>query len=716
MLSILLTLFVIAGFGLSLFLIVLLFLNPKNYRISDGDPTIIILKLVEAHRETLPVNTSHGWNLASCSSSLRCWKKELSFNIIGSPLVVYACSKEINCAAVILLNVIADVSTWPEWDIHAQDQNVHLELPENPLLHGDAYMQCDQLVLTTSKLKAKPEVEMFRFGNLESNGTGWILLWNAKQLDWILYIAQPIDNDTGNEESKCLLTAIWGCQLKQPTCNIPEALCTKVLNLSEAIALSQLKIRPFESMVHASFKYPHVPTIHSALSDLPCNPCVLLKHEKKEQITSFQNRVLAVLPHSPHKPLTISNVAGFSLILYPMKKTHKSCTNGNSSPAEEKRKSRRRQKFRSDSVTSAFPRLKHLDIENRRSSSLSNPLRKKLPELTVTQPEEEASPPQRSSSHSFLDVLFQRRRSSDGTSKRSRSPSPSIKISTKEKRNRFSFEKTASMSSQEDSCGLLCPDMELSDSCSDAERSCFEFARNIQNENIDFQSIGDYSITAVLQENLRSSMLEKDTSEEEQKIVSGGWIFKEASKDVTLLKKITNFDSCVVASYLSKGIINSPSLVVWKTLCNPLTRFMYDDTIKKITVLKEYPNGQKLIHMYNESVSLLRKEVQDFCILQTEKKQGNQYILGFHSVKDDLCPIVKDVVRGTIIASGWIVENVPENPHSSVVSYLVQMIVSSPETSTMEDISSVQSQCINNLSVYLSTKPVCYSQSDGSSC
>lgn len=55
------------------------------------------------------------------------------------------------------------MSTWSEWDIQVQDQTVHLELPENPSLHGDAYMQCDQLVLTSSMLKADPEVQMFRY-------------------------------------------------------------------------------------------------------------------------------------------------------------------------------------------------------------------------------------------------------------------------------------------------------------------------------------------------------------------------------------------------------------------------------------------------------------------------------------------------------------------------------------------------------------------------
>lgn len=52
--------------------------------------------------------------------------------------------------------------------------------------------------------------------------------------------------------------------------------------------------------------------------------------------------------------------------------------------------------------------------------------------------------------------------------------------------------------------------------------------------------------------------------------------------------------------------------------------------------------------MYNETVSFLKKEVQDFCLLQTEKIEGNQYILGFHSVKNEICPPVKDIARGVV--------------------------------------------------------------------
>lgn len=121
-------------------------------------------------------------------------------------------------------------------------------------------------------------------------------------------------------------------------------------------------------------------------------------------------------------------------------------------------------------------------LESRRSSSLSTPVRKKPPELTVTRADEDSKPPQRSSSHSFLNVFFQRRRSSD-TSKRSRSPSP-IRNSSIDKRNKFSYEKTSSLSSQEDPTDflLLANPNDVSD-VSDVEKSYLKIDDSIQSKN-----------------------------------------------------------------------------------------------------------------------------------------------------------------------------------------------------------------------------------------
>lgn len=164
------------------------------------------------------------------------------------------------------------------------------------------------------------------------------------------------DSESSNES--CLLTTIWGLELNHPyKFNIPELLCSKVLNLSEAIKYSQLKLRPFQSLLRtSSMTAPHFPSIQSALDDLPTKPCVLLEHDIKELPSCSQ--VLAVKPFSIHKPLTSKNISGFSLTLCPLKKGSKSATVCDSFTSDEKRKSRRRQKFRSDSISAHIPRIK----------------------------------------------------------------------------------------------------------------------------------------------------------------------------------------------------------------------------------------------------------------------------------------------------------------------------------------------------------------------
>lgn len=99
----------------------------------------------------------------------------------------------------------------------------------------------------------------------------------------------------------------------------------------------------------------------------------------------------------------------------------------------------------------------------------------------VTHPDEDLKTPQRSSSHSFLSVLFQRRRSSDGA-RRSRSPSP-YRSANSDKRSKYSFEKTSSMSSQEDLANCLSVNQNGSD-VSDVEKSYFKFDNSAQSKNI----------------------------------------------------------------------------------------------------------------------------------------------------------------------------------------------------------------------------------------
>ncbi|UYV72387.1 hypothetical protein LAZ67_9002909 [Cordylochernes scorpioides] len=107
---------------------------------------IEVIKFIEALREVLPITLSSGWSLASTHHGLRCWKRKLPKPLCGAELTLSASTTKFEVPAVTVLNVVADVNSWPEWDPQIYKHLLQAELSEDPQLHGDAYMQSDQLV------------------------------------------------------------------------------------------------------------------------------------------------------------------------------------------------------------------------------------------------------------------------------------------------------------------------------------------------------------------------------------------------------------------------------------------------------------------------------------------------------------------------------------------------------------------------------------------
>lgn len=58
-----------------------------------------------------------------------------------------------------------------------------------------------------------------------------------------------------------------------------------------------------------------------------------------------------------------------------------------------------------------------------------------------------------------------------------------------------------------------------------------------------------------------------------------------------------------------------------------------------------------LVHTYHEIGGIIRKELTDFCLLQTEREEMNKYYSCFYSIEYDKCPFMKSVTRGTV--SKW---------------------------------------------------------------
>lgn len=58
--------------------------------------------------------------------------------------------------------------------------------------------------------------------------------------------------------------------------------------------------------------------------------------------------------------------------------------------------------------------------------------------------------------------------------------------------------------------------------------------------------------------------------------------------------------------------------------------------------------------MYHETSTLLKKEAQDFCILQTERIENNRMIVALQSVEYDNCPLMNGVLRGLVSSSAYL--------------------------------------------------------------
>ncbi|KAG1654461.1 StAR-related lipid transfer protein 9 [Nymphon striatum] len=221
---------------------------------------------------------------------------------------------------------------------------------------------------------------------------------------------------------------------------------------------------------------------------------------------------------------------------------------------------------------------------------------------------------------------------------------------------------------------------------------------------VKFKTVGVKCVADLLGEVMRASSIDLSLPVEEQMRNTGGWRYEGFSgKEVVTLMKTGSFSGMKTISYLSKGVIPASTEKVWKAVQNPLTRFTYDETVKKILVLRKLDHGQKLLHMYHESSSLLKKESQDFCILQTERIEGNKMVIALQSVEYENCPLMHGVLRGMVLPSGWIVETLPQDNTgvSCSITYVVQMIVNPSDSQLLNEVISMQSQCIGNLRTYL---------------
>lgn len=669
----------------------------------DETSSIIVVKLIEAIREVCPVGSNKGWTLLLNHFGARCWSQILPFDILGIQPIIYGSSVIVHSSAVSVLNIVADLTTWKEWyPSVSEEKKMRAETIPDFRLQSDEYMQCDRLVIDKT---SSSQVQMYRFAHVEKNGVGWILFWQVQKLDWCFFLAQPVESIWDDHPTQCLLTGIQSFNYHiQKNNNIPKELVHKLLSIKDTVKEFHLKAYPFQSLSSSSSESQGDPTeyvyvndqAHKYLSNVFCK--LLQKRIHRSPVRNLHHKetdVLTLVPFGTAKPVTLYNHKGFVLFRRPRSE---------SSPPSHHSTPRHRPRIKNDL------RVRSGSFSLRRSSkghiikqrALSADAR--MPHSTIT-----GDVPVSENIHSTPVASFlenSNKDSGDGVNNNTLQKTKNL-LETEFKYN--SVPKLKVYSSDTDSSSS---ELEAKQKTKETDEigniSDFELLLphcNPEDEIIDYKTKGNLCVSNLLVEVIKASVIEVHSPPEVQKSASGGWVFERQYKDITVYNKECPIGNLFAISYLSKAIIPMSPNHVWSALRSPLSRYMYDETIKKITVLQDFPNGQKILHTFHESTTLLKKDAQDFCLLHTERKEDSKLIVAIQSIEYENCPLMEDVIRGMLLPSGWIIEPYGNDENCCVVSYLIQILSSSPDNLVLAEIVNTHPQCIINLSNYLSTKP-----------
>lgn len=200
--------------------------------------------------------------------------------------------------------------------------------------------------------------------------------------------------------------------------------------------------------------------------------------------------------------------------------------------------------------------------------------------------------------------------------------------------------------------------------------------------HIKFRVLGNHAAAEVLKEALLVSSLPEmirsipvsshhPVSEDSS---HGGWMFHSIQRDVTIARKRQEGPNGFLHCFMGRGIVEASPLTVWEAVKNPLSRYIYDNMLKKINIVEHVEEGLKIVYMLHETSQCFMTHSRDFCYVSKERIEGEKYVLASQSIEHPKCPLSPSIIRGQIISSGWIVEPIQvDGKDCSLVWYITKV-------------------------------------------
>lgn len=182
--------------------------------------------------------------------------------------------------------------------------------------------------------------------------------------------------------------------------------------------------------------------------------------------------------------------------------------------------------------------------------------------------------------------------------------------------------------------------------------------------HVKFRVLGNHAAAEVLKEALLASSLPEmiktapgsSPRQVSEELSHGGWMFHSIQKDVTIARKREDGLGGFLHCFMGRGVINASPLTVWEAVKNPLSRYIYDNMLKKINIIEHVEEGLKVVYMLHETSQCFMTHSRDFCYVSKERTEGEKYVLASQSIEHPKCPLSPSIIRGQIMSSGWIVE------------------------------------------------------------
>ncbi|KAL9954917.1 hypothetical protein ACROYT_G042503 [Oculina patagonica] len=202
--------------------------------------------------------------------------------------------------------------------------------------------------------------------------------------------------------------------------------------------------------------------------------------------------------------------------------------------------------------------------------------------------------------------------------------------------------------------------------------------------HIKFRVLGNHAAAEVLKEALLASSVPEMIksapifSDSPRKVTEdsshGGWTFHSIQKDVTIVRKREEGGGGILHCFMGRGVIEASPQTVWEAVKNPLSRYIYDNMLKKINIVEHVEEGLKVVYMLHETSQCFMTHSRDFCYVSKERVEGQKYVLASQSIEHPKCPLSPSIIRGQIVSSGWIVEPLRVNGQDwSLVWYITKV-------------------------------------------